>query len=75
MRNQLLLLLTIALTAALTAGILCVGNGKHRIIEAKMLPSSSHAALLQTSMKKEKGKYTRQAKELLGGLLEHLGSH
>ncbi|WP_310828955.1 hypothetical protein [Paenibacillus pedocola] len=72
MRNQMLLLLTVALTA----GILFKGSGQHdRIIEVHRLSSSSHAALLHTSMKKEKGKYTRQAKELFGGLLDHLESH
>lgn len=72
MRNQLALLLT----AALTAGILFKGSGQHDPIrEAHRYFSSSQAALLHTSMKKEKGKYTRQAKELFGGLLEHLGSH
>ncbi|MNN40013.1 hypothetical protein D3C81_1540710 [compost metagenome] len=72
MKNQLALLLT----AALTVGIMFNGSGQHvQITGVQMLSSSSRTTLLQTSMKKEKGKYTKNAKELFGGLLDHLESH
>ncbi|MNC73630.1 hypothetical protein D3C75_1248640 [compost metagenome] len=52
------------------------GSGQRvQITGVQMLFSSSHTTLLQTSMKKEKGKYTKKAKELFGGLLDHLESH
>ncbi|QSF42767.1 hypothetical protein [Paenibacillus tianjinensis] len=72
MKNKLALMLT----AVLTSGIMFTGSGQHvHITGVHMLSSSSHSTLLQTSMKKEKGKYTRKAKELFGGLLDHLERH
>lgn len=72
MKSQFVLLLA----ASLTASVLFTGSNSQLMqTRGVTMLYSSHNMLLNTSMKKEQGKYTKKVKELFGGMLDHLESH